>query len=104
MFQPPPPKPSPKAVAKANSLLVLKFYSNLANKKFKETIKHSLVFHDDLNLGLTFIQTYIQHMYPFLGWQWVARVLPNKKFMIEPPDVDWRAMILSKGELILGEV
>jgi hypothetical protein len=30
----------------ANNLLVLKFYSNSANKKFRETIHNSLVLYD----------------------------------------------------------
>jgi hypothetical protein len=55
MFQLSPSKPSFQAVAKANSLPVMKFYPNPANKKFCETIKYSLVFHDELGLETIFI-------------------------------------------------
>jgi hypothetical protein len=60
MFQPPHSKPSPQVVTKANALPVLKFYTNPANKKFRKTIKYSLVFHDDLDLGPIYIQTFLQ--------------------------------------------
>jgi Zinc knuckle len=60
IFQPPPPQPSPSALAIANKLLVLKFYSNPINKKFRETIRSSLVFHDVQDLGPIFIQTHLQ--------------------------------------------
>jgi hypothetical protein len=104
MFQPPPPKPSHKAVAQANSLLVLKFHSNPTNKKFRSTIHSSLVLHDELELGPIYIQTYLQKLFFISSWSWVARALPRNKYLVEPPNADWRQMILSKSEIILGDV
>jgi hypothetical protein len=63
MFQSPPSKPSSQVVAKANSLFVVKFYSNLTNKKFPETIRYSLVFHDELGSETIFIQIYLQQLF-----------------------------------------
>jgi hypothetical protein len=60
MFQPPPSKLSSQAITKANALPVLKFYLTPATKKFHETIQYILIFHDELGLGLIFIQTYLQ--------------------------------------------
>jgi hypothetical protein len=60
MFQPPSSKSSPQAVMKANSLPIIKFYTNPINKKFRETIKYSLFFHVDIDLGLIYVQTYLQ--------------------------------------------
>jgi Domain of unknown function (DUF4283) len=34
----------------------------------------------------------------------VARALPKQKYLIEPPNEDWRHSILEKGEVILGDV
>jgi hypothetical protein len=70
MFQPPPSKPSPKFVAQVNSLPIIKFYPNPANKKFHSTIQNSLVLHDELELGPIYIQTYLHKLFPIsdLGW------------------------------------
>jgi Domain of unknown function (DUF4283) len=89
---------------KANSLPVIKFYTNPANKKFRDTIRYSLVFHDKLDLGPIYVQTYLQQQLPFSGWTWVARTLPTKKLLVEPPTDEWRSMLLSKGEIGLGSV
>jgi hypothetical protein len=83
---------------------MIKFYPNPTSKKFRETIKYSLIFHDDLALGSIYVQTYLQQMFPILGWNWEARTLPRKKLLIEPPNEDCRAMILLKGEIVLGSV
>jgi hypothetical protein len=104
MFQHPPSKPSTKAIIKSNSLPMIKFYPNPANKKFRETIKHSLIFHEDLALDPIYVQIYLQQMFPIPGWNWGARTLSRKKLLIEPPNEDWLAMILSKGEIVLGSV
>jgi hypothetical protein len=63
MFKPPPPNPSSKAIAQTNSLPMLKFYPNPANKYFRATIQNSLVFHDELELGRIYIQTYLQKLF-----------------------------------------
>jgi hypothetical protein len=34
----------------------------------------------------------------------VTRDLPRNKYLVEPPNADWRQMILSKGELVLCDV
>jgi hypothetical protein len=34
----------------------------------------------------------------------VAKALPRQKYLIEPPNEDWRSSILAKGEVILGDV
>jgi hypothetical protein len=104
MFQPPPPKPYLKAVAQANSLSVIKFYPNSSNKKFRATIQNSLVLHDELELGPIYIQTYLHKLFPIPGWSWVARALPRNKYLVKPPNADWRQMIISQGELVLGDV
>jgi Domain of unknown function (DUF4283) len=104
MFQPQPSKSSPNAITKANSLPMIKFYPNPANKKFHETIKYSLVFHYDLDLGPIYVQTYLQQMFSVPGWNYMARTLSRKNLLIEPPNDDWRAKILSKGEIVLGSV
>jgi hypothetical protein len=44
------------------------------------------------------------NFFPFLRWNWVARSLPRKKLLVEPPNDDWRSMMLSKGEIGLGSV
>jgi Domain of unknown function (DUF4283) len=104
MFQASPPKPSAKACAQANALTMLKFYSNPNNKKFRATIQNSLIFHDKLELGSIYIQTYLQKLFPLQGWQWVARALPRNKYLIEPSNAEWRKYVLSKGEIDLGSV
>jgi Zinc knuckle len=104
MFQASPPKPSAKACAQANALPMLKFYPNPNNKKFRATIQNSLIFHDKLELGTIYIQTYLQKLFPLQGWQWVARALPRNKYLIEPSNVEWCKFVLSKGEIDLGSV
>jgi Zinc knuckle len=101
MFQPPPPKPSPQALAQANSLPVIKFYPNPANKKFCATIQNSLILHDKLELGPIYIQTHLHKLFLIPDWSWVARALPRNKYLVEPPNADWRQMILSQGEVVL---
>jgi hypothetical protein len=34
----------------------------------------------------------------------VARALPRNKYLVEPPNADWRQKIFSQGELVLGDV
>jgi Domain of unknown function (DUF4283) len=63
-----------------------------------------LVLHDELELGLIYIQTYLHKLSSIPGWSWVARALPRNKHLVEPPNADWRQMILSQGELVLGDV
>jgi Domain of unknown function (DUF4283)/Zinc knuckle len=104
MFQPPPHKPSPKAIARANSLPVLKFYPNLVNKKFRATIQNSLVLHDELELGPIYIQTYLQKLFPILSWFLVSCALSRNKYLVKSPNTEWKQIILSKGELVLGDV
>jgi hypothetical protein len=103
MFQPPPPQPPPSALVVANKLPVLKFYSNPENRKFKETIRSSLVFHDAQGLGPIFIQTHLRKLYPIQGWTWVARALPQNRYLIEHPNLKWKNHILSH-EVVLGGV
>jgi hypothetical protein len=102
--QPPPSKPYAKARAQANAMPMLKFYPNPSNKKFRATIQNNLVFHDKLELGPIYIQTYLQKLFPLQGWQWVARALPRNKYLVEPPNEDCHKFVLSKGEVDLGFV
>jgi hypothetical protein len=34
----------------------------------------------------------------------MARILPRKKLLIEPINDDWRSMMFSKGEIVLGSM
>jgi hypothetical protein len=86
MFQPPPPQPTPKAAAQANTLPMIKFYSTPANQKFRQTFQNSIVLHDELSLGPIYTQTHLNKLFNIPGWSWVARALPNKKYLIEPPN------------------
>jgi hypothetical protein len=63
MFQPLPPKLTPKTIAQANALLMLKFYLNPTNKKFHNTIQNCIVLHDELTLGPIYIQTPLQKQF-----------------------------------------
>jgi riboflavin synthase alpha subunit len=82
----------------------LKFYSNPTNRKVRETIRSSLVFHDVQGLSSIFIQTHLQKLYPIQYWTWVARALSQSRYLIKSPNVEWKNLILSQGEVVLDGV
>jgi hypothetical protein len=88
MFHPPSPKPSSDAIVMANRMPMLKFYSTPINRKFRNSIRNSIVLHDEQGLGPIFLQTHLQKLFPIQGWSWVARSLPQQKFLIEPLNED----------------
>jgi hypothetical protein len=104
MFQPSPSQSSSQAMIVANKLPILKFYSNPTSKKFYETIKNSLVLHDDLGLGQIYIQTHLHKIFPICGWSWIARALPQNRYLVEPSNIEWKSDVISQGELVLGSV
>jgi hypothetical protein len=104
MFQPPPPKPSPEAIDIANRLPVLKYYLNPANRKFRNSIRNNIVLHDEQGLCPIFIQTHLHKVFPIQGWCWIARALSSNNFLVEPPNEEWKKIVLSQRELILGGV
>jgi hypothetical protein len=83
---------------------VIKFYSTPANRKFRQTIQNSIVLHDELSLGSIYIQTHLNKLFNIPGWSWVARALPNKKYLIKPPNKKWKDLVLSQGEIVLRDV
>lgn len=76
---------SPVAMEKANKLPLMVFRSNQINCQFSETLQNSLVLKDELGVSALYIQSHLQRAFSIPGWSWIARSIPKKMYLLEPP-------------------
>jgi Domain of unknown function (DUF4283)/Zinc knuckle len=87
---------------KADEYAMLHFTSNDTNKAFQETIAKSVVIFDERQMGALYIQAHLEKRFLIQGFRWVARAIPNDRYLIDPPNLAWRATMIEFGELDLG--
>ena len=83
---------------------LIKFFPNQANRLLDESLMRSLIFHDTFEFGASYIESQLDRIFPEYAETWGLRALPGNLFVIDPPDKDWRDMVLAKGEIWLGDV
>ncbi|XP_078153638.1 uncharacterized protein LOC144548796 [Carex rostrata] len=82
----------------------LTFLPNKAIKDFDDVIKRGIVLKDDLAFGKDFIQSHLVKEFPMKDFAWTPRLLRENMFLIDTPNVQWRARVIAQGQIVLGDV
>jgi hypothetical protein len=71
----------------ADEYAMLRFVSNNGNRDLQETLNRSVVITDERRMGALYIQAHLTRVFPISGgFQWIARSIPNNRFLIDPPN------------------
>jgi Zinc knuckle len=88
----------------ADEYAMIRFVPNDENKDLQEVLFRSIVIVDERKLGALYIQAHLQQRFPFPGFAWVARAIPNDRYLIDPPNPAWRTTTIELGGLDLGGI
>jgi Domain of unknown function (DUF4283)/Zinc knuckle len=88
----------------ADEYALLQFTPNDANKDLQEVLNRSIMIHDERSLGALYIQAHLQQRFNFPGFAWVAKAIPNNRFLVDPPNPIWRATSIEFGTIDLGGI
>lgn len=100
----PRPIPTPDRLREASILPPMRYYATPGTTQFRNSLSQGVVLTDVRGLGAHYIQSHLHRRFPVPRWNWIARELPDKQFLIAPPDLDWRARVLREPNLLLGDI
>ena len=83
---------------------LIRVFPNRENQKLQEKLMRCLIFHDTFSFGAPYVKSQLARLFDEVTIPWVVKTMPSKRLLVEPPDLEWRAMVLSKGEIWLGDV
>jgi Domain of unknown function (DUF4283)/Zinc knuckle len=92
------------AAKTSDTFSVLELKSTDTNKAFQETISRSNVVFDEKRVGALYIQAHLEKRFPIPNFRWIARSIPNDRYLIDPPNTVWRATTIEFGDLDLGGI